>query len=330
MSDTIEDFINSVSYKFPKGYPDMDDPKDKELLFSLVEGRVNESQLITEGSDVYDQTIKRALGEDEIPKAKGNYKFNGKGGASFEEQVQASDKPTFDKLFNIAPPKVGEEEGQSKGVGNGEIALYWLYNYSDSKVDVEEGRSGDDPDLYFNKVGVEVKAYKSHRGIIGLGRFGSDKENLALLSMIFGVRALNKALGSSIEGPAINPTNFSGKELIPTFKKVLELGKIEDLDSLASKYEVFKIIKSNIEYINTHLDDPVDEVEAAKKLALNLLKYKLGRKPGDGGYLANVLKNGSIKFFAIKFDSLLDSDSLLNDFKVSQSAIKINFDKIFG
>ena len=33
----IEKFIRRVSWKFPKGYPDMSDPKDKELLFKLLE-----------------------------------------------------------------------------------------------------------------------------------------------------------------------------------------------------------------------------------------------------------------------------------------------------
>ena len=35
--DVIEEFLYSISYKFPKGYPDINDPKDNELLYSLVE-----------------------------------------------------------------------------------------------------------------------------------------------------------------------------------------------------------------------------------------------------------------------------------------------------
>jgi hypothetical protein len=34
--DILEQFIRSVSYKFPKGYPDIDDPKDVILLESLI------------------------------------------------------------------------------------------------------------------------------------------------------------------------------------------------------------------------------------------------------------------------------------------------------
>ena len=35
--DPLEEFLYSISYKFPKGYPDIEDPKDNELLYSLVE-----------------------------------------------------------------------------------------------------------------------------------------------------------------------------------------------------------------------------------------------------------------------------------------------------
>jgi hypothetical protein len=45
--DPIIKFLNSISYKFPKGYPDMDNPKDKKMLFemvtSLLEGDAEEA-----------------------------------------------------------------------------------------------------------------------------------------------------------------------------------------------------------------------------------------------------------------------------------------------
>jgi len=39
--DPITRFLNKVSYKFPKGYPDMDDPMDKKMLFELVEQQLS-------------------------------------------------------------------------------------------------------------------------------------------------------------------------------------------------------------------------------------------------------------------------------------------------
>ena len=34
--DVVTEFINKIAYKFPKGYPDLNDPADKELLESLM------------------------------------------------------------------------------------------------------------------------------------------------------------------------------------------------------------------------------------------------------------------------------------------------------
>ena len=326
--DVLDKFLNSVSYKFPKGYPDINDPQDMEMLKSLMEEYTGEKQVLKEGSEVYDDTIKRALNVEEIPRSKNKYQWNGSGGSSFSIQVKQDDRAVWDKLYNVAPPKKGETEGETKGVGNGEIALYWLYNYSNSGVEVSEGREGDDPDLFFEGVGVEVKAYSKHTGKIGLGRFGADRENLALLGVIFGINALSRTLGGDA-GPAINPTNFLGKSLPAIFKTVFDLEEI-DLESLAGKYPIFKTLKDNIDYINKELDNPSSPEEAAKAMAHKLVSSKLSRKPGNGGYLANVLKNGDVKFFAIDLDTVKDSDALLSDFNVKQSAIYVNFSKLFG
>ena len=331
--DALDLFFKKFSYKFDKGYPDMDNPKDKKLLFELIQKitqEENKISLIKEGSKVYDSTIKKALGTDTIPTSEQTYTFNGKGGSTFSIQVAESDKEVWNKLFNVAPPKKGEEEGETKGVGNGELALYWLYNYSKSEVSVEEGRKGDDPDLFFNGVGVEVKAYSSHTGKIGLGRFGADKENLSLLSVIFGIDTLSKTLGGGETLKTINPTNFKGEDLIPAFVQVLELEKIDDLSGLATRYPIFKTLKDNIDTLNTQLNNPDTPETAAKSMTLKMLTSKLGRKPGNGGYLANVLKNGDIKFFAIDLDKIEGSEALLNDFAVKQSAIYVNFDKLFS
>ena len=34
--DVLDKFFIQYAYKFPKGYPDMNDPKDKEMLFELA------------------------------------------------------------------------------------------------------------------------------------------------------------------------------------------------------------------------------------------------------------------------------------------------------
>jgi len=333
--DILEQFLHKISYKFPKGYPDMNDPKDVELLYTLInENNLSpKKKILSENSeeDIYDNTIRKALGlenDEPIPQSKGNYKLESN---TFEFNVASQDKPTFDKLFNVAPPKKGEEEGETKGVGNGEIALYWLYQYSDSNIEVTVGRSGDDPDLFFNgNIGVEVKAYSRHTGKIGLGRFGTDRENINLLSVAFGIKALSEVLGAKKEGPAINPTNFKGSDLTSAFEQVIELEKIPDLDRLATQYNVFDTIKKNIDILNNALKSPTDAKEAALSMAYKMVESKIGRKPGNGGYLANVLKNGSIKFFKIDLNKLETNEDLLDNIAAKQSALYLDFGKMFG
>ena len=354
--DSITKFLNRVSYKFPKGYPDMNNDQDKKMLFEMINNIVeaeeeevevsSEEETSTEstsldptgGSKVYNDTIRYALnnGKDwegkAIPKPKRKYPYNSN---TFDISISGEDKEIFDKLYPIKPPKVGKEIGSagSLGVGNGEIALYWLYHFSDS-ADVEEGRSGDDPDLFFNGQGVEVKSWSKDTGLHGLGRFGADKENLSLLAIIFGFNALVSVFdGEKAPPKTINPTNFRGSQLIDAMGKVKEFKNLLDSNSdLSSEYPLFKNIQDNVDrvYSTLNISDGDNPEVMANKMAVQLLKPKLSRKPGDGNHLANVKDNGNVKFFQIDFSKLEGSKDLLDDFEIKQSAININFDKIWG
>ena len=46
--DVLEKFLYSIAYKFPKGYPDMKNPKDKAMLFELAENFISEKQVLKE------------------------------------------------------------------------------------------------------------------------------------------------------------------------------------------------------------------------------------------------------------------------------------------
>ena len=65
-------------------------------------------------------------------------------------------------------------------------------------------------------------------------------------------------------------------------------------------------------------------------MASKMVASKLNRKPGNGNFLANVLPNGSIKFFKIDFEKLNNDENLLDNFAAKQSAIYLDFGKIFG
>jgi len=326
--DVLEKFLHSIAYKFPKGYPDIKDDKDKDMLFNIINEIVEEKSLLKEGSELYDKVILNALDTDTIPQSKNKYKFGGN--STFDIQVKSDDLDIWKKLWGVKPPKVGKEVGTagSLGVGNGEISLYWLYNYSNSGVDVTMGREGDDPDLFFNSKGVEVKAYDKHTGLLSLGRFGADKENLRLLGLIFGLNNLVKILGKNEKLKTVNPTNFKGVDLVPAMEDVLKLKNLE-LGDLAQTYPLFATIKNNIDFLVNELGDFSNAGEGARNMAHKLVQSKLFRKPGTGGFLASLKEDGDIRFFAIDLEKLKTNDDFLSNFQSKQSSLGLNFDKLF-
>ena len=154
-----------------------------------------------------------------------------------------------------------------------------------------------------------------------------------MLSIIFGFNALATVFGDGEVVPkTVNPTNFKGSELIEAMAKVKEFKRIIDNNTeLADNYPLFKSIKDNTDrvYRQLSMGDDEDPRDMANKMAIKLLEPKLERKPGNGNHLVNVKSDGDMKFFQINFDKL-DSDELLDDFVVKQSAIVIDFDKIWG
>ena len=127
--DVVTEFINRISYKFPKGYPDINDPADKELLESLMGLDEAPSQDINDGIEILKS--KFGLGDDDfkeisgktykvlVPKAE-RKEFNSKIANldDFEEKEQFkivyNNKATFlikpkdsSESYNIKPQNVG-------------------------------------------------------------------------------------------------------------------------------------------------------------------------------------------------------------------------------
>ena len=355
--DVLDKFFQKYSYKFEKGYPDMNNEQDVALLESLLSNLLEDEEIDIKvkdeeevetkeetssevppgGSENYNNTIRHAIYGEKyrgkpIPTPSTKYPYKS---GTFTTKVAPADKELFTQLYPVKPPKVGKDIGSagSLAVGNGEIALYWLYHFSKS-AQVTEGREGDDPDLKFDGNGVEVKSWDKHAGMHGLGRFGADKENLQLLSIIFGFNAIASVLGNGDKvSKTINPTNFNGSQLVDAMKMVAEFKEIiSNSSDLIDQYPLFKNIKDSTDLIYSKLNiaDGDSPELMARKMAINLLEPKLKRKPGDGNHLVNIKSDGDMKFFQIDFDKLKNSEDLLKDFIVKQSAIGINFDKIWG
>jgi len=354
---TLNELLVEWSYRTEKGYPDLGNPSDililKEILerlelpIDILDELEDDEPEVTVSTDEpqeeptpeeipspnfseneYDILIKKTLNVNEIPRSKSKYKYPGKGGSTYMEQVSSDDLAIWQALWAAKPDKKTEKGVETAGVGKGELSLYWLYNYSNSGVNVTEGRAGDDPDLFFNGNGVEVKAYSSHNAKLSIGRYGADKENLRLLGTIFGISTLARAFGGDGGDKTVNPTNFKGTDLVDAFEHVQALGET-DLEGLAEFYEIFGKIKTNIEFLKSKLEYRSAN-EGGLAMGRKFLKDKLSRKPGDGNFLVNLKKDGSMKFFNISFNTIDSDDSILTKMGSSQSAMGLNFTKTFG
>ena len=291
------------------------------------------------GDSQYDAIIRAHLGLDEnqpIPKPKHKYPFNSSGG-TFSIQVKGDDLKYWDDFWTLTPPKKGAKVGTtSKGSGDGEISLYWLYQHSDSGINAEGTQGADNPDLEFNKLGVEVKAFDSHIGKQGLGRFGQDTEQLKMLGVIFGINALATQFKGIPDGKKrapkdVNPLTWDGGNLKDAMEEVIKFQKV-DLEQLASipGYDIFKDIKENMDFLNERLGNYTSAEEGARAMALEFIKPKIARKPGDGGFLVNVLRTGDCRFWKIEYDKVVNNKDALKHIGASQAMMKVNFEKLFG
>jgi len=346
-----DDMINSLEDPQDLGTPgdsgfeDSPVQKEKERQFQQNKDTTpttepEEPQDTTLGSTVYDDVIRRHLGlsEDQpIPRSKNSYPFPGSGGATFSIQVKSDDLKYWKDFWELTPPKAGKTTGGTKGSGFGEISLYWLYNHSNSNQDVKDTRGADNPDLKFNGIGVEVKAYdKGHTGKQKLGRFGQDYEILKMLGVIFGINTLTTLFKGVPEGKKrgdkdINPLTWDGKNLADAMQEFINFKNI-DIDQLAEipGYDLFKMIKENIEFLDTRLGEYRTAEEGARKMSLEFIKPKIARKPGDGGFITNVLIDGDCRFWQVDYDRVVKNEDSLNHIKASQGAMEVDFEALFG
>ena len=364
---TLDELLLEWSYRSEKGYPSLDNPSDVSILENILNEldlpthdiihKIKEQVTIktddeieddepkdldgdgipdatpsTGGSEVYDTVIRKHLGlsnDEPIPKSKNSYPFPGSGGSTFNIQVKPDDMKYWKEFWPLTPPKEGQTEGGTKAVGNGEISLYWLYQHSNSSVDVKDTRGSDNPDLTFDGVGVEVKAYPKHNGKHGLGRFGQDREQLKMLGVIFGINSLSKQFKGASEGKNVNPLTWDGGNLKDAMEEVIKFTNV-DLEQLAGIYDIFSQIKSNIDFLEERLGEFKTAEEGARKMSLEFVKPKIARKPGDGGFLANVLENGNCRFWQIDYSKVVNNEDSLNHIKATQGSMQVDFERLFG
>jgi len=339
--DDIEIKVNSDQEDQEEETPELPkqdtEPKDK----SKEEPKKDASTT----DPLYDAIIRKKLnlGNDEpIPRAKGTYKWPGQGGATFNIQVESEDMKYWNLFWNLTPPKAGAAIGTtSKGSGDGEISLYWLYQHSNSGVEARGTQGSDNPDLEFNGVGVEVKAYGkiAHASAKGLGRFSSDKPQLDALGILFGFQKLIVALVPNEKGkfPAdISPSNFHAHQLVGAFETLQQLLEV-DLEQLGEIYSLFKDIKTRLDSLKSKIGEWKDPEDGARKMTIYFMSPKVGRKPGDGGFLVNVKDDGDCRFWGFSTEKLINHPDLIKRLPqggglvgASNSQMYVSFDKLLG
>lgn len=313
--DILEKFIRQVSYRFPKGYPDLNDEADKKLLFELFEA---ETETTPEDRSTYDRIIAKVLTGNEngeIPEPSRVYSV-GK-----NVNLSGEDEQIFSKLYPISPSKAGKDidSAGSKGSGNGEIAMYWLLSRGHTIVD---SRERDNPDLMVDGKGLEVKAYESTT--VTLGRFGSDKDNIAILGVVFGISALVGTFQGAKR--TAGTMTFNTPELLEAFKRLSDFDQ-SDLRKIAGEYTLIQNIYNNIDSVKKalHIQDQITPEHGTAEMLRRLIATKLTKKPGIGGYIVNVSQKGSIKYTQITQDAIdnLSDEQLLKGVSTNQGALNI-------
>jgi hypothetical protein len=322
--DQFDKFIKSVAWKFPKGYPDMNNPKDKAMLFELAEDFMGEV-IVNEAQVNYNVRIYKALGlkeGDKIPTCNTPLKL----GEDFN--LSGEDEEIWKTLYPILPLKK-DSDVPTAGAGKGEIATYWAFEYNVNKHNVTDSRKGEDPDLTIDGYGVEIKSYDTSN--ITLGKFAGDKANIALLNSVIAILTLFSKFDEESD-ITINAGNFKGSDILPAFEimSMFEKNKqLRDIDTFEPLYKRIDALYSRLD-----LSPTASPQEGAGKLLKQILKTKLLKKPRMGkevGYVLNVSENGQGKFYVMN-DAVvdnIDSERILNGVYVSSSELGMNFPRLF-
>ena len=323
----IDKILNEWAYRCSDGIVDINDPNKKVILDEILkEFDIDEADL-NEGDETYDKVIKNALKVEDIPQVQGNYEL-GK-----DVNVGGEDAKIFKTLYSVAPPKKGKEidTAGSKGTGNGEISMYWLFNFQPGHS-AEGTQGGGKPDLNIDGKGVEVKAYDSSR--ITLGRFSSDKDNIDLLNTLFGLDSLVSTIEKT-EGrdKKASSLNFSRSDISRAFNTLQDFSGNADLRELASKYPLINSIYNKVDNLTQQLglQSNFTATDAAGALLKRILLRKFREKPGFGGYIVNVSENGNLKYIQITEEKIqnIDNEKILENTFINQGAIIINPEEMF-
>ena len=318
--NVIDKLYTEWAWRSKSGTPSIDNAEDKAVLDKLLKELSNSTDVkipLNEVSKEYDDFILKSLQLDKMPEVHGSYTVPAGSG---DVKVNPRDLDMFNRLFPLAP---------NQGVGPGEVALYWLYQYQKNPLTTFDNRGEDKPDLKIGNKFVEVKAYGKHTGKIKLGKFASQKTNLRLLNIVFGISTLSKVLQLESTKKAITATNWGPSDLREAMNYFFKLKTNEGLLQAANQFELIRSIKEKVEMVDRVLEEPESAEEATSRLIGRLAKAKFTVKPGDGNYIASVKPDGDIHFFYIDFEKFDETD-MTDKVAIVGGEIAVDFMALFG
>jgi hypothetical protein len=338
-----DEILNEWSFRCHDGIVDLNDPKKLRILKEILEEfNIKEIDIIIEGDEKYNQVIKIALDKanlllpnGDIPPVKEKYVLGDN-----NTNVNGDDAKIFKALYPIAPPKKDQdvESAGSKGAGNGEIALYWLFAYQNPAVPATGNPGRGKADLIIKDEYVEVKAFDSKS--MTFGRIGSDKENIELLNTLFGLHSLLSSIDPTVgKDKQASSLRFSKKDIIQAFKTFNIINNNEELKKLSKDYPLIALIYKKVNDLitkikdklpNTNIDDAEDAAGALIKLIL-LKKVNEKMDSEKGGYIVNISPDGDLKYLKIDKISIdkIPNKDVLESVYINQGALVITPEELF-
>ena len=284
-----------------------------------------------------DQTFHESLAElygssANIPNVKGTYgKTDIKAG---DLKLHADDHKEFDRQYNLAP---------NKNVGNGEVGLYWLFNYHKNNrylgdrdgskfgkprtEHAKENRGGTDPDLVIHGHNVEAKSYLHFLDhMTNIGRFQGQKDFRKMIAYMFAAKTL-------IQPGFQGELNFGYHELAAGADDFCKLRQALKMVNDLHDIPIFKQMEKEIKSFDTLAMNAMGSKAARKcgvgeigtrvgghAIATEIIRYGikelLGNKPGDGGFVVNIRGNktewkGEIEFYQVNIDNMNKDPQIL-------------------
>ena len=286
-----------------------------------------------------------------VPPVKGDYKniFTKSQNLTTIWSGNSEDLKIFKELFSVKP---------RSGYGNGEVSLFWLFNYKDPtkartnpRATIGSKQPGVEADLTIDGKNVEVKSYTgSKNSLIKLGMWtGVDNGDVQkMLETLFAVdKLINKSEAASVRAFDFNDIKRAADNLCIVRQSFAELdpkdrekmGKFSFFKEISSSIKDFDedLKKKNLRECFTQKGRRVGGVVIAASLMKYLITEFFKRKPGPNGYVVNLPGTGGSYSDGRGFEiTEVDGKNLTvtnvakdKAFNTSDLNLFLNFDKLF-